>query len=169
MSQATSSLASPFQASATHFCGWYLCDDFCHSSLSPFVRRSTLFCFFSSTEASELNVSTATRSPKSSLKYLLSCSPDLVELPFPNLYCYHCHSDSATHIQQPLVSLASHVRPTTALQVAQTSLVRNLTMAPPPPAHLPLQQRLMALAQTLQFAWFIGYVHRRLRPLSLWS
>ncbi|KAH8659193.1 hypothetical protein BGZ60DRAFT_382226 [Tricladium varicosporioides] len=30
-------------------------------------------------------------------------------------------------------------------------------MAPPPSGSLPLQQRLMALAQTLQFAWFIGY------------
>lgn len=31
-------------------------------------------------------------------------------------------------------------------------------MAPPPPASLPLQQRLLALAQTLQFAWFAGHV-----------
>jgi len=31
-------------------------------------------------------------------------------------------------------------------------------MAPPPPATLPLGQRLAALAQTLQFAWFTGHV-----------
>jgi hypothetical protein len=31
-------------------------------------------------------------------------------------------------------------------------------MAPPPPASLPLGQRLAALAQTLQFAWFGGHV-----------
>ncbi|KAF2821250.1 hypothetical protein CC86DRAFT_332740 [Ophiobolus disseminans] len=31
-------------------------------------------------------------------------------------------------------------------------------MAPPPPATLPLGQRLAALAQTLQFAWFAGHV-----------
>lgn len=31
-------------------------------------------------------------------------------------------------------------------------------MAPPPPASMPLTQRLMALAQTLQFAWFAGHV-----------
>ena len=31
-------------------------------------------------------------------------------------------------------------------------------MAPPPPASLPLQQRLLQLAQTLQFAWFVGHV-----------
>lgn len=31
-------------------------------------------------------------------------------------------------------------------------------MAPPPPANLPLGQRLAALAQTLQFAWFGGHV-----------
>jgi hypothetical protein len=32
------------------------------------------------------------------------------------------------------------------------------TMAPPPPATLPIGQRLAALAQTLQFAWFAGHV-----------
>jgi len=31
-------------------------------------------------------------------------------------------------------------------------------MAPPPSASLPLTQRLLALAQTLQFAWFIGHL-----------
>jgi len=31
-------------------------------------------------------------------------------------------------------------------------------MAPPPSGSLPLQQRLLALAQTLQFAWFIGHL-----------
>jgi len=31
-------------------------------------------------------------------------------------------------------------------------------MAPPPPADMPLTQRVMALAQTLQFAWFMGHV-----------
>lgn len=31
-------------------------------------------------------------------------------------------------------------------------------MAPPPPASLPLQQRIIALAQTLQFAWFAGHL-----------
>ncbi|RDL33790.1 uncharacterized protein BP5553_08158 [Venustampulla echinocandica] len=31
-------------------------------------------------------------------------------------------------------------------------------MAPPPSASLPLQQRLIALAQTLQFAWFVGHL-----------
>jgi len=31
-------------------------------------------------------------------------------------------------------------------------------MAPPPPADMPLAQRVMALAQTLQFAWFMGHV-----------
>ncbi|KAI4630905.1 uncharacterized protein J4E88_002683 [Alternaria novae-zelandiae] len=31
-------------------------------------------------------------------------------------------------------------------------------MAPPPPASMPLGQRLAALAQTLQFAWFAGHV-----------
>ncbi|KAF2136852.1 uncharacterized protein K452DRAFT_236882 [Aplosporella prunicola CBS 121167] len=31
-------------------------------------------------------------------------------------------------------------------------------MAPPPPASMPLQQRLMHLAQTLQFAWFCGHL-----------
>lgn len=31
-------------------------------------------------------------------------------------------------------------------------------MAPPPPASLPIGQRLAALAQTLQFAWFAGHV-----------
>lgn len=30
-------------------------------------------------------------------------------------------------------------------------------MAPPPSAHLPLQQRLLQLAQTLQFGWFAGH------------
>ncbi|KAG2414596.1 hypothetical protein HFD88_003787 [Aspergillus terreus] len=31
-------------------------------------------------------------------------------------------------------------------------------MAPPPPSNLPLAERLKALAQTLQFAWFVGHV-----------
>jgi len=31
-------------------------------------------------------------------------------------------------------------------------------MAPPPPAGQNIQQRLLALAQTLQFAWFVGHV-----------
>ncbi|KAJ5176518.1 uncharacterized protein N7482_002395 [Penicillium canariense] len=31
-------------------------------------------------------------------------------------------------------------------------------MAPPPPATLPLVERLKALAQTLQFAWFVGHL-----------
>ncbi len=31
-------------------------------------------------------------------------------------------------------------------------------MAPPPPATLPLQERLLRLVQTLQFAWFAGHV-----------
>jgi len=31
-------------------------------------------------------------------------------------------------------------------------------MSPPPSADLPLSQRIMALAQTLQFAWFVGHV-----------
>ncbi|KAI1824206.1 hypothetical protein F4861DRAFT_507142 [Xylaria intraflava] len=31
-------------------------------------------------------------------------------------------------------------------------------MAPPPPANLPLGERLLALAQTLQFAWFSGHL-----------
>ena len=31
-------------------------------------------------------------------------------------------------------------------------------MAPPPPASMPLGQRLTHLAQTLQFAWFVGHV-----------
>ncbi|KAJ5105068.1 Nucleoporin POM33 [Penicillium alfredii] len=31
-------------------------------------------------------------------------------------------------------------------------------MAPPPPATLPLAERLKALAQTLQFAWFVGHL-----------
>lgn len=31
-------------------------------------------------------------------------------------------------------------------------------MAPPPNSALPLQQRLLQLAQTLQFAWFVGHV-----------
>lgn len=31
-------------------------------------------------------------------------------------------------------------------------------MPPPPPATMPLGQRLMALAETLQFAWFAGHV-----------
>ncbi|KAB2573093.1 hypothetical protein BFW01_g9059 [Lasiodiplodia theobromae] len=31
-------------------------------------------------------------------------------------------------------------------------------MAPPPPASMPLQQRLLQLAQTLQFAWFGGHL-----------
>ncbi|KAJ5240744.1 uncharacterized protein N7469_002335 [Penicillium citrinum] len=31
-------------------------------------------------------------------------------------------------------------------------------MAPPPPANLPLAERLKALAQTLQFAWFVGHL-----------
>lgn len=30
-------------------------------------------------------------------------------------------------------------------------------MAPPPPASLPLQERLLALVKTLQFAWFAGH------------
>lgn len=36
-------------------------------------------------------------------------------------------------------------------------------MAPPPSASLPLTQRLTALAQTLQFAWFAGYVPHPLK------
>ncbi|KAL9615464.1 MAG: hypothetical protein Q9167_000142 [Letrouitia subvulpina] len=31
-------------------------------------------------------------------------------------------------------------------------------MAPPPPASMPLTQRLMHLAQTLQFGWFVGHL-----------
>ncbi|KAG9512877.1 hypothetical protein KCU99_g8443, partial [Aureobasidium melanogenum] len=31
-------------------------------------------------------------------------------------------------------------------------------MAPPPPANLPLQERMLQLVQTLQFAWFAGHV-----------
>ncbi|KAJ9156121.1 Endoplasmic reticulum protein [Pleurostoma richardsiae] len=31
-------------------------------------------------------------------------------------------------------------------------------MAPPPPASLPLQERLLALVKTLQFAWFAGHL-----------
>ncbi|KAF2279323.1 uncharacterized protein EI97DRAFT_172345 [Westerdykella ornata] len=38
-------------------------------------------------------------------------------------------------------------------------------MAPPPPASLPLGQRLAALAQTLQFAWFTGHVFLLLATL----
>lgn len=38
-------------------------------------------------------------------------------------------------------------------------------MAPPPPANLPLTQRLTALAQTLQFAWFAGHVSLLLATL----
>lgn len=38
-------------------------------------------------------------------------------------------------------------------------------MAPPPPATLPLGQRLAALAQTLQFAWFAGHVSLLLSAL----
>ncbi|OAL62384.1 hypothetical protein A7C99_6967 [Trichophyton rubrum] len=37
------------------------------------------------------------------------------------------------------------------------SSVESLVMAPPPPATLPLLERLKMLAQTLQFAWFIGH------------
>jgi hypothetical protein len=32
------------------------------------------------------------------------------------------------------------------------------TMAPPPPSNLPLQERVLQLVQTLQFAWFAGHV-----------
>jgi uncharacterized integral membrane protein len=38
-------------------------------------------------------------------------------------------------------------------------------MAPPPPSSLPLTQRLAALAQTLQFAWFAGHVSLLLATL----
>lgn len=38
-------------------------------------------------------------------------------------------------------------------------------MAPPPPSSLPLGQRLAALAQTLQFAWFAGHVSLLLATL----
>lgn len=38
-------------------------------------------------------------------------------------------------------------------------------MAPPPPASLPLGQRIAALAQTLQFAWFAGHVFLLLATL----
>ncbi|KAF1954456.1 hypothetical protein CC80DRAFT_126476 [Byssothecium circinans] len=38
-------------------------------------------------------------------------------------------------------------------------------MAPPPPSNLPLGQRLAALAQTLQFAWFAGHVSLLLATL----
>jgi len=31
-------------------------------------------------------------------------------------------------------------------------------MAPPPATNQPLQQRVLQLAQTLQFAWFVGHV-----------
>lgn len=31
-------------------------------------------------------------------------------------------------------------------------------MAGPPPSNLPIQERLLHLAQTLQFAWFVGHV-----------
>lgn len=31
-------------------------------------------------------------------------------------------------------------------------------MAPPPPSNLPLQERVLQLVQTLQFAWFAGHV-----------
>jgi len=31
-------------------------------------------------------------------------------------------------------------------------------MAGPPPQNLPLQERLLRLAKTLQFAWFVGHV-----------
>ncbi|KAI1853978.1 hypothetical protein JX266_001119 [Neoarthrinium moseri] len=31
-------------------------------------------------------------------------------------------------------------------------------MAPPPPANLPLQERILALAKTLQFGWFTGHL-----------
>lgn len=31
-------------------------------------------------------------------------------------------------------------------------------MAPPPPASMPLQQRVLQLVQTLQFGWFVGHV-----------
>ena len=39
-------------------------------------------------------------------------------------------------------------------------------MAPPPPADMPLTQRLLALAETLQFAWFCGHVTMLLCALS---
>ncbi|KAL9050548.1 MAG: hypothetical protein Q9162_006575 [Coniocarpon cinnabarinum] len=39
-------------------------------------------------------------------------------------------------------------------------------MAPPPPADMPLAQRLMALAETLQFGWFCGHVTMLLCALS---
>ena len=42
---------------------------------------------------------------------------------------------------------------------SQNTPVSSVTvMAPPPPADMPLTQRLMALAETLQFAWFCGHV-----------
>ena len=31
-------------------------------------------------------------------------------------------------------------------------------MAPPPPSDMPLTQRLLQLAETLQFGWFVGHV-----------
>jgi len=31
-------------------------------------------------------------------------------------------------------------------------------MAPPPPGNQPLQERLLNLAKTLQFAWFVGHL-----------
>lgn len=39
-------------------------------------------------------------------------------------------------------------------------------MAPPPPATMPLTQRLLALAETLQFGWFVGHVTLLFSALS---
>jgi transmembrane protein 33 len=39
-------------------------------------------------------------------------------------------------------------------------------MAPPPPQNAPLTQRFLALAQTLQFAWFAGHVTLLLATLQ---
>jgi len=38
------------------------------------------------------------------------------------------------------------------------SFVRSDTMAPPPPASMSMQERILSLVQTLQFGWFAGHV-----------
>lgn len=70
-------------------------------------------------------------------------------------------SSSLDHNQRALQILLklSSPRNNQTHKAPRKNLVKSETMAPPAVAtDLPLPQRLMALAQTLQFGWFVGSV-----------
>jgi hypothetical protein len=66
-------------------------------------------------------------------------------------------------VPTPVIPLSPPFTSSSALLIPASILTQPFpssptTMAPPPPANLPLQERVLQLVQTLQFAWFAGHV-----------